>query len=89
MVFDLHQKEYFGFLEDAIHYKDKLIDFIEQEISTFPYRNTPFVLRNFGTKYLFYKANQQLIWFIFFESQNNKYIITFITNNHHNIAQFL
>lgn len=89
LVFDLYQKEYFGFLDDAIQYKDKLIDFIEKELPNFPYRHTPFILRNFGSKYIFYKANYQTSWYIFFENRNNEYLITFITNNHNKIAKFL
>lgn len=85
----MYIKEYFGFLEDAIKYKDSLIDFIEKHISTFPYRFTPFALRNLGSKYIFYKANHNTTWYVFFENQNNEFLITYITNNHNEIAQFL
>ncbi len=85
----MYIKEYFGFLEDAIKYKDSLIDFIEKHISNFPHRFTPFALRNLGSKYIFYKANHNTTWYVFFENQNNEFLITHITNNHNEIAQFL
>ncbi|HLV23300.1 MAG TPA: hypothetical protein VKY36_00790 [Moheibacter sp.] len=88
LVYQLYINEYFGFLESAINYKDKIIDFIEENISTFPHRPTPFALRKLGSRYLFYKSNERTTWYIFFEKSENTYLITYITNNHSPFAGF-
>ncbi len=41
LVYILYTKSYFSYLENAIAYKDKIIDFIEANISGFPYKRTP------------------------------------------------
>lgn len=89
LVYILYTQNYFSFLENAILYKDNLIDFISQNIATFPYKNTPIKLVHLGSKYIFYKANEKTTWYIFFESKNDNYIVTFITNNHTEIAEML
>lgn len=89
LIFILYKQEYFGFLEDAIAYKDGIIDFIEHNINYFPAKFTPFVLRKLGRQYIFYKANQRTTWYIFFEKKDNIYLITFITNNHSEIIKHL
>ena len=85
----LFQKEYFGFLENSFAYIDNLVDFIDQNLAIFPFRNTPEHLVELGSKYIFYEANKNTTWYIFFENAGQKYIVTFISNNHSEIAQFL
>lgn len=65
LVYVLYLNDYFGFLESAILYKNKIIDFIEANISDFHFRHTPFVLRSLGSKYIFYKSNERTTWYIF------------------------
>lgn len=89
LIYILYKDNYFTFLENAINYKDNIIDFIEQNIATFPSKNTPLPLYNLGSNYLFYKSNNRTTWYIFFENEENQYLITFITNNHSEIANFL
>ena len=89
LIYILYEQEYFGFLEDAISYKDAIIDFIENNIAVLPAKFTPFILRKLGKQYIFYKANQRTTWFIFFEKKDNIYLITFITNNHSEIIKHL
>lgn len=89
LVFVLFQEDYFLFLENAIEYKDKIINFIETNIANFPYRNTPIPLASLGTNYIFYKSNNRTTWYVFFEKEKNKFLITYITNNHSEIASFL
>ncbi|MDR2205098.1 MAG: hypothetical protein LBE36_02915 [Flavobacteriaceae bacterium] len=88
LILLLYEQEYFGFLEDAIEYKNRIIDYIEQNISTFPAKPTPFLLRKLGSQYIFYKANQRTTWFIFFEENDNIFLVTHITNNFSEIIKY-
>jgi hypothetical protein len=76
-------------MEDAINYKDKLIDFIETNISGFPYKTTPLTLAHFGSYYMFYNSSKRDTWYIFFEKREKDYLVTYISNNHHSISEFL
>jgi hypothetical protein len=69
-------------MQSSYDYVDKIIDFIESDIATFPSKKTPAALKNFGSKYIFYKANQRTTWYVFFENKNNNYLITNIINSH-------
>jgi hypothetical protein len=82
LVYILFKQEYFGFMQSSYDYVDKIIDFIENDIATFPTKKTPVALKNFGSKYIFYKSNQRTTWYIFFENKNNNYLITNIINSH-------
>lgn len=82
LIFNLFKEKYFSYLENSILYKDKIIDFIESDIATFPSKKTPAALKNFGSKYIFYKSNQRTTWYVFFENKNNNYLITNIINSH-------
>jgi hypothetical protein len=77
LVFILFKEEYFGFLESAVIYKDKIIEFVEDNIATFPSRKTPIELSSFGSNY------------IFFERIENNYLITNIINSHCKEAKWL
>ena len=82
LVFILFKEEYFGFMQSSNDYVDKIIDFIENDIASFPSKKTPTALKNFGSKYIFYKSNQRTTWYIFFENKNNNFLITNIINSH-------
>lgn len=41
LVFILYENEYFGFESDAQDYVQKIYDFIEYNLSIFPFRKTP------------------------------------------------
>ena len=82
LVYILFKEEYFGFMQSSYDYVDKIIDFIESNMATFPSKKTPAALKNFGSKYIFYKSNQRTTWYIFFENKNNNYLITNIINSH-------
>ena len=73
----LFENDYFGFEESA-----QIYDFIEFDIINFPYKIFPEKLKHLGTKYAFYKANENTTWYIFFEINDNRILITYITNNH-------
>jgi len=89
LVFILFKEDYFSYLENAIIYKDKILNFIENNISTFPSRKTPKKLQSFGTNYIFYKSNQRTTWYVFFEKSENNYLITNIINSHSKEAKWL
>lgn len=78
----LFEKEYLGFPTDAQNYVVKIVEFISQNISTYPSKNTPQYLTQFGEKFMLYKANAQTSWYIFFDQNEHKFLIKFITNNH-------
>ncbi len=85
----LFHKDYFSYFENTVIYKDKIIEFIEQDIQNFPARKTPDKLKNFGSNYTFYKSNQRTTWYIFFEQMNNNYLITNIINSNSEEVKFL
>jgi len=89
LIFILYKNEYFGFETDAQQYVQRIYDFIEYNLPIFPYRSTPLNLIDLGSKYIFYKANQNTTWYIFFENQDNNFLVTFITNNYSEIVQYL
>ena len=89
LVFILFEKEYFGFEESAQEYVQKIYDFIEFNLPNSPPKNTPESLVELGSKYIFYKANQNTTWYIFFEKSGNRFLVTYITNNHSEVAKFL
>jgi hypothetical protein len=82
LVYTLFKKEYFSYSENAKRYVDKIVDFIILEISNFPHKLTPKPLQYLGSNYIFYKANAHTTWYVFFEKQNNSFLITGIINNH-------
>ena len=82
LLFVLYTQDYFGFREDAQNYVNKIYDFIKATISTYPAKNTPPALSKYGSKYIYYKANTKTIWYIFFDIDEEKYFVKFITNNH-------
>lgn len=77
----LYDKEYFGFIDSAINYVVDLYGFIE----TIPreiHKKTPVVLAKYGSFYSFFNTGSRTTWYLFFEKQDNNYIITGILNNH-------
>ena len=82
LIYVLFAKDYFGYPENAINYVNKIVDFTTNEIADFPHKTTPQKLKYLGSNYIFYKANNHTTWFVFFEKQNNSYLITGLLNNH-------
>lgn len=83
----LFEKEYFGFKEDAQIYVAKIKWFIDDNISVYPPKKVPIELKEFGEKYILYKANPQTTWYIFYIQDEHRFLIKFITNNHTDIIQ--
>ena len=82
LINQLYNKEYFGFIDSADHYVDKIYDFMENDIHTFPHKKSPKKLSHLGSNYIFYKSNSRTTWFIFFEQKSTHYYISGILNNH-------
>lgn len=87
LIFVLYKEEYFNYMENAIEYKDKIIDFIDENIKSFPHKKTPLLISYLGTNYIFYKSNSRTTWYIFFEKNGNQFYISHITNNHSKLAK--
>lgn len=85
----LFENHYFGFEESSQAYVSKIYDFIEFNLIDFPHKQTPEKLKRYGSKYIFYKINNQTTWYIFFENKDNRYLVTHITNNHMKESKFL
>lgn len=84
----LFENEYFSFRDDAIEYVLKIRDYVRQNIA-YPAKETPIKFRDHGEKYMFYKANANTTWYIFFNQDEQRFVVKFITNNHTNfIANF-
>jgi hypothetical protein len=78
----LYKKEYFGFIESAEDYVAKIYDSIDENIQLSSHKISPLKLKYLVSNYIFYKANNRTTWYIFFEKQNNNYLVTGILNNH-------
>lgn len=78
----LYKEEYFGFIESAEGYVIKIYDAIDENIKLSTHKLTPQKLKYLGSNYIFYKSNNRTTWFVFFEKEDNKYLITSILNNH-------
>jgi len=84
----LYKKEYFGFLESAENYVSEIYDFVPHNLKH-GHKSTPIELKHLGSQYIFYKANSRTLWYIFFESQETRYLITGIINSHCEEAKYL
>lgn len=78
----LYDKEYFGFKESAKLYVEKIYDFILYNIDKPFSKKSPGKSQKYGKKYIMYKANQQTVWYIFFDHKDNNFLVNYIFNNH-------
>lgn len=82
LVTILVQKEYFGFVESAEEYVNKLYDAIYSDLPTLTHHKTPKELEHYGKYYVKIKGSKRTTWYVFFKRMKNRYLIQFITNNH-------
>ena len=75
----LFENEYFGFLENAIKYKDKIVNFINT-IPNLKKKKTKNTM--YGYWYCSYKPNRNTTYFITFDYEDDIYLIKNIFNNH-------
>jgi len=78
----LIEEEYFGFYEDAESYVNKIYDFIYNTSSYTHHKETNKKYARIGQYYVLYKANTQTSWFVFFEKDGNRILVSYIINNH-------
>ncbi len=86
----LYNKEYFGFKESAYDYVDWIFEQIESTIQRKVKKPAPKHFDKYaqGLSYVVYKRNSNTSWYVFFQKQENTYLIFYIGNNH-NCAQYL
>ena len=84
----LYRNNYFSFIENSEDYVSKIYDFIEYDLINFPHQKTPAELKKFSSNYIFFKINSRTTWYIFFEKNNQNYLITHIINNHCEEAKY-
>lgn len=89
LILILFERDYFSSEESAQKYVSKIYDFIEIDLINFPHKITPVELAHLGSKYAFYKANNQTTWYVFFENKDNLYLVTYIIKNHIKEANLL
>ena len=89
LIRKLYNDDYFSYIENADLYVEKIYEFTENSIHTFPHKTTPTDLLYLGSNYIFYKSNARTTWYIFFENQNSSYVVTGILNNHCVEAQLI
>jgi len=84
LTFKLFEKEYFGFYSTACEYVDNMIDFISSNIHLSRHYKASSHFNNHGNNlmYFTYQPNKQTTWYIFFNVNDNRYLIRYITNNH-------
>lgn len=87
IVLILHQENYFSYIENAIDYKD----FILNQITVSNLKQckaSKAKQKQFGSNYISIKSNNRTSWYVFFDKLDNTYYIEYITNNHTPDAQF-
>ncbi len=89
LVDSLFARNYFHTEQAAQAYVSSIYDFIEFQLTSFPLKNTPPEIKQLGLYYVVFRKSQRTSWYIFFEKKDNRYLVTFITNNHMEIAAYL
>ena len=80
----LHEKDYFGFYEDADDYVTGLMHDIIQSLSIKLKKPAPPYFDRYGKNmsYAVFKKNNNTQWYVFFNCENDIYYIRYIGNNH-------
>ncbi|MBP7498494.1 MAG: hypothetical protein KA796_01350 [Chryseobacterium sp.] len=78
----LYKNHYFGFVEDADLYVEKIHNYIYDNIDKPISKFSPENFQKFGKHYIKYKANENINWYIFFDRKDNRFLINHILNNH-------
>jgi hypothetical protein len=86
----LYEKEYFGFAEDAIRYIDSLTLDIYNTLPRRLHKPAPPYFERYGKELLYavFKKNDNTQWYVFFNKEDDIFLIRYISNNHL-IAQYL
>jgi len=80
----LFEDGYFSFRDTAKEYVMDLLQKIEFSLPLFPRQNPRYRRRIYGkdTQYITIRKNRHTSYYIFFLQKENKYIVTYIGNNH-------
>ncbi|MCW3789546.1 hypothetical protein [Plebeiibacterium sediminum] len=84
----LHQKEYFGFKENAVKYITELVLEIKTSLHKRIKKDAPPYFDRYGKgmKYVTFKKNKTTQWYVFFSIYeiNNEfvYLVRYVSNNH-------
>ena len=70
LVLLLFREDYFSYLENAESYKNNIIDFVENSITTFPSHKTPLKLIDFGSNYIFINPIHEQLGLCFLKNIN-------------------
>ena len=86
----LYENDYFGFRESAKEYVIDLRDKIELSLPLLTPRHPRYRRKIYGkhTKYITVRKNKHTSYYVFFLQKADKYIVTYIGNNHTD-AQYL
>ena len=86
----LYENDYFGFRESAKEYVIDLRNKIELSLPLLTPRLPQYRRKIYGkhTKYIIIRKNRHTSYYIFFLQKADKYIVTYIGNNHTD-AQYL
>ena len=85
----LFHQDYFSYEEIAQLYINNIVAFVYEYMVGFLHKSSPKELKHLGSNYIFYKANSRTVWYLFFESKDEKYLITGIINSHSEEAKHL
>ena len=96
LIHILHEKEYFGFEENAIEYVESLFEDIKTTLPQRSKKQAPAYFSRYGKDmyYSSFKKNKATQWYVFFtiyidqEQDEQIYLIRYVSNNHV-MAQYL
>ncbi len=79
LIYILWKNEYFGFVESAEDYVNRIYDFISKinKKPKYPCEN-----QKFGQYYSKFKMNSNTTFYVVFDKFGNKYLVNTIFNNH-------
>jgi len=84
LTYTLFKKKYFSFFEDAEQYVDNILSYAEKYVGILPEKDAPSYFNSYGEnlKYITYQPNKATTWYIFYQQQENIFLICYISNNH-------
>ena len=89
LAFILYANNYFSSILIAQEYVDLVITKSEAKILNNHYKKTPLLVSSIGTFYATVITNKRTSWYFFFIKEGDKVLITYISNNHQELAQYL
>lgn len=80
----LYDKGYLGTYDFAWSYVQDMVSYIVSNMDAKVKHPAPMYFSRYGhdLSYITYKRNTHTTWYIFFETHDESYLITHITNNH-------